>query len=150
MTDKPINLRHKALDFLSRRDYSYLELFEKLKKYTEDTDEIKIILDEMVAQKFLNEERYIESFINSKSKKYGSLKVKYLLSNKVNDSSLVSKIYQEQNIDEKDRAKEIWLKKFAGKYPADQKEKAKQIRFMLNRGFSMDIILNIINKKIED
>ena len=56
MHKKPeLNLRAKALDFLSRRDYSYLELFNKLSKYTDDEIAIRSVLDEMVSKNFLNE-----------------------------------------------------------------------------------------------
>ena len=150
MTEKPINLKHKALDFLSRREYSYLELFNKLRKYSTDETAIKNLLDELQAKKYLSDERYIESFINSKSKKYGSRKIKYLLNSKVKDSALIEQIYASNNTDELAQAKQIWQRKFAGLPAQDHKEKARQIRFMLNRGFSMDIIQKIINVTCEE
>ena len=100
MTDNPINLKAKAIDFLSRRDYSYSELYTKLKKYTDDLDAIKAVVDEMLEKKYLNEERFIENFIQSKSKKYGSLKIKHLLHDKVNNRELVNEFYQQAEIDE--------------------------------------------------
>jgi len=141
---KPVNLRAKALDFLSRRDYSYQELFNKLKKYSDDDNEIITILDEMVSKKFLNEERYIENFIHSKSKKFGSLKIKYLLNNNVKNSELVNQLYAEAQVDELQTASEQLSKKYR-QPPSDNKERAKYIRFLLNRGFSMDIAIQAIN-----
>ncbi|HZW24973.1 MAG TPA: RecX family transcriptional regulator [Gallionella sp.] len=35
-------------------------------------------------------------------------------------------------------AREVWRKKF-GVLPRNQKEKAKQVRFLQSRGFSMDV-----------
>ena len=98
----------------------------------------------MVAKKFLNEERYIESFIASKSQKFGSLKVKYLLQNKVQDQALVSQIYAASQTDELALARQIWQRKF-GQLPLDQKERAKQIRFLLGRGFSLALICRMLN-----
>jgi regulatory protein len=40
---------------------------------------------------------------------------------------------------ELDHAREVWKKKF-GTPPVDAAEKAKQIRFMLSRGFAQEII----------
>ncbi|HRG63424.1 MAG TPA: regulatory protein RecX [Burkholderiales bacterium] len=148
---KPINLYAKALDFLSRRDYSYRELFTKLQKYTDDTEAVKEILTQMVEQKYLNEERYIENYINAKSQKFGAQRIKYQLMNKVADQELVNNIYQQAAIDEFAIAKSIWLRKFHGKQPENTKEKAQQIRFMTARGFSLDTIFDIIKSaKDED
>lgn len=144
MTDKPINLKAKAIDFLSRRDYSYSELYNKLKKYSTDLDAIKSVVDEMVSNKYLNEERFIENFIYSKSKKYGSLKVKHLLQAKVSDQELVNDIYQEAEIDELAVARQIWERKFKGEVITNANDRAKQIRFMLSRGFSLDLILKLL------
>lgn len=144
-----INLRSKALDFLSRRDYSYLELFNKLKRYTDDEIAIKTILDEMVNKRFLNEERYIESFINTKSQKFGSQKIRYLLSAKVNDPDLINQLYNEANIDELRIACEQLKKKFPTP-PKDNKERAKYLRFLLNRGFNYEITNSALRNAYND
>lgn len=144
---KPISLKSKALDFLSRRDYSYRELFQKLLKYSADEDEIKAVLDEMVAKKFLNEERYIENFIHSKSHKYGSRKINYLLQEKCQDRELVSQIYSAQEIDELAVARQIRERRFGGEIPTAPAEKNRQFRFLLNRGFSPEIINKLLNER---
>lgn len=147
---KPINLYAKALDLLSRRDYSYRELFAKLQKYSEDIEAIKVVLEEMVTKKFLNEERYIENYINAKSQKFGAQRIKYQLMNKVADQELINNIYRQANINEFAIAKSIWLRKFHGKQPETAKEKAQQIRFMVTRGFSLDTVLDVIKIAIDD
>jgi len=40
-------------------------------------------------------------------------------------------------------AQEVWLKKF-GTPALDQKEKAKQLRFLQSRGFSMEVIRTVL------
>ena len=64
-------IKSKAIYFLARREYAYKELFSKLKKYSEDLGEIKLVLDDLKRKGFLSEERYIQSYINSKKNKYG-------------------------------------------------------------------------------
>lgn len=147
MADKPINLKAKAIDFLSRRDYSYSELYNKLKKYSTDLDAIKSVVDEMVNHKYLNEERFVENFIYSKSKKYGGLKVKQLLQNKVNNQALINELYQEAEINEFAVARQIWERKFNNEIATTPKDRAKQIRFMLSRGFSLDLIFKLTKLK---
>lgn len=143
MNKPQINIRSKALDFLSRRDYSYQELYQKLTKYSQDHEEIVNVLNEMVQKKFLNETRYIENFISNKSKKYGSLKIKYLLRNKVTDHELVEEIYKETEVDELDIACNLIGKKYRTP-PQDANERAKYIRFLLSRGFSTSIAIKAI------
>lgn len=144
MNDKPVNLKAKAIDFLSRRDYSYSELYNKLKKYSTDLDAIKFVVDEMVSNKYLNEERFIENFIYNKSKKYGSLKVKHLLQTKVSNQELVNDLYQQAEIDELTIARQIWERKFKGEVAISPNDRAKQIRFMISRGFSLDLIFKLL------
>jgi regulatory protein len=40
-------------------------------------------------------------------------------------------------------AREVWKKKF-DTAPQDEKEKAKQVRFLQSRGFSMDAIFKVL------
>jgi regulatory protein len=37
----------------------------------------------------------------------------------------------------------VWQRRF-GAVPQDAKEKAKQMRFLLSRGFSMDVIVKVL------
>ena len=48
-----------------------------------------------------------------------------------------------------DRALGVWKKKFGSK-PVDASEKAKQIRFLMQRGFSGDIIRRVLNREEHD
>lgn len=140
-----INIKAKALDFLSRRDYSYIELYRKLQKYSDDLELIKSILDSLVQSNYINEERFIENFIYSKSKKYGSLKVKHLLQDKVNNKELINELYDLATINELELATAQLKRKFSAA-PQDTKEKAKYFRFLIGRGFSSSIAIKAIEK----
>ena len=138
------NLKGKALYFLSRREYAYQELFTKLKKYSDNENEIRQVLDNLREYGYLSEQRFIQSFINSRSKKHGLLKIKYQLSQKTTESDLVNQIINDNDFDEVALARELFKKKF-GVVATDRQELAKQIRFLQNRGFSYFIIKQVIN-----
>ena len=142
------NLKSKALYFLSRREYAYQELFTKLKKYSDNESEIRQVLDNLCESGYLSEQRFIKSFINSRSKKHGLLKIKYQLSQKTTDSNLVAQIINDTDFDEVALARELFKKKF-GVVATDRAELAKQIRFLQNRGFSYSIIKQVINGGFE-
>ena len=138
------SIKHKALYFLSRREHSYSELLNKLRRYSDDIDLIQQVLDQLKEQKLLSEERYIQSYLSSKANKYGITKLKYELSSKIDDSELINHIITESQIDQYEVAFNIWKKKFNEK-PKTPKEQQQQMRFLLNRGFSFEIIQKVIN-----
>lgn len=149
MNKPQFSLRNKALDLLSRREYSLKELEQRLYKYSDDVDKINEVLQTLVEQNLLSDERYIENFIASKSKKYGSLKLKYLLNSKVSDRELVDEIYKNSTTNELDTAHDLLLRKY-GAPPENQNERAKYLRFLLSRGFSMSMALSAIKALSND
>jgi regulatory protein len=143
MPKQQFSLKNKALDFLSRRDYGYHELYVKLQKYSENLDEIKQILDDLKNKNFLSEERYINSYLRSKQIKYGIRKIRYDLLQKNVDSSLLDEVLAANQTDEYKIAYSLWQRKF-GKLATDNKDRLKQMRFLQSRGFSSYVIAKII------
>ena len=133
---------------MAHRDYAYNELFTKLKPHALNEAELCCVLDELQQKGWLSEERYINSYINSKSKKYGLLKIKYLLYNKSDKHDLVDDLLQNTEINEFEVAYQLWEKKFDGIVftQLDQKQILRGMRFLQNRGFSFDIINKVLAK----
>jgi len=146
MQKQQISLKNKALDFLSRRDYGYYELYVKLQKYTEDLDEIKQVLDDLKNKNFLSEERYINSYLHSKQTKYSIKKIRYDLLQKNVDADVLEEVLANNQVNEYEAAHAIWQRKF-GVIATDSKERLKQMRFLQSRGFSSSIIAKIIKNK---
>jgi regulatory protein len=138
-------IKTKALYFLSRRDYGYYELYLKLQKYSEDLEQIKLVLDELKHKNYLSEERYINSYLRSKNTKYGLDKMRYDLLQKNVDSEILDDILTKYKTDEYKVAYDVWLRKFNGIIAKDNKQRQRQIRFLQSRGFSFAIINKIIN-----
>lgn len=143
MTITKTRLRAKALAFLAKREHSYLELIEKLKPHA-DLNLIKEVLDELKDKNWLSEERYINSYINSKSKKQGLSRIKYELKQKVAETHLVDQALDSLELDEFAIAYQIWQRKFK-QLPQDKKEYMRQFRFLQNRGFSFDTIRRVLS-----
>lgn len=132
------SLKARALDLLARREYSRLELKRRLAPHAESEDEIDSLLAELSERQWQSDERYTEAFIHSKSRSRGRLRLQQELAAKGVDESLVR-----ANLPDRDtelaNALAVLHKKFAAP-PQDFQEKQKQIRFMLYRGFEMDIV----------
>lgn len=85
---EPKSLRARAMDILSRREVSRLELQRKLAPYAEDEDELNQVLAEFAERNWQSDERFTEAFVNSKSRKHGALRLKQALAAKGIDSEM--------------------------------------------------------------
>lgn len=142
-------LKNIALDLLSIREHSSKELYNKLAKRSDDHDEIIAVLEDLQKNKLLSNERFAESFIHSKSKKYGSLKIRHMLREKAVSSEIINDIYDSSEIDEEQVAFEILSRKYKF-IPRDYNEKAKYMRFLLGRGFNSSIAISALQRFINN
>lgn len=143
MTKMQKSLRSRALDLLSRREHSRKELWQKLLPYAEHSDELDVLLDELAENNWQSDERFTESFIHSKSQKYGHFHLQQALLAKGVDREIITQFLPETD-DELEHARDVLLKKFK-QAAQSQSEKQKQIRFLLYRGFKMDTVMTVLN-----
>lgn len=131
-----------ALSYLSRREYGYRELFNKIHQYCADENIISQVLQELVDNDYLSDARYIKGYLARKSSKYGLLKLRYDLVQNVNNVELINEVVVAGDFDEVAQAAQILVKKFGGiaKTAAD---KLKQTKFLTSRGFSFDIVRQV-------
>jgi len=138
-----ISLKARALRYLSAREHSRLELARKLARHAQEGDDLDQLLDWLVSQKFLSDERFAESLVNRRASRYGSSRiVSELQSHGLNDAT-VSTLRVSLVEGENERALEVWQKKFGAK-PGSHEERAKQMRFLQQRGFSHSAIQFVI------
>ncbi|HYG31774.1 MAG TPA: recombination regulator RecX [Methylophilaceae bacterium] len=144
MSSKPtINLRERALGFLSRREYSYKELEQKLRGYAEEQDDVPALLEDFKKRGWLSEERYTEQIVHARKGKFGSLRVAHELREHGVAEELISKAVAEVKTDEVANARAIHRKKYKAP-PANREEWAKQARFLQSRGFGFDVIKQVL------
>ncbi len=139
--------KNSAIYSLAMREHSRLEITNKLKKkdYIEGVD-LEKLLNELEDSNYLNEERFVESFIRYRSGKgQGSIKISNELRQRGINNSMITHAMQEANIDWFQLAKEQREKKFGENKPDEYKEKARQMRFLSRRGFDTDSIMQSIS-----
>ena len=139
-------LKARALRYLSIREYSPKELARKLSSYGDD---LVKLMEWLQKQGFLSEERFAEAFVRKRSARYGSGRVLRELEMHGVDEKTLDEAKGVMSENEFDRALGVWRKKFGSK-PADASEKAKQIRFLMQRGFTGDIIRRVLNREEHD
>ncbi len=99
------------------------------------------LLDWLTANKYLSEARFVESRVNARSRKQGTLRIKMELSR----HGLTLEPEQAAGLRESEfaRAQALWQRKF-GAVAADARDRAKQARFLAARGFAADVVRRIV------
>jgi len=143
MAAPQLSLKARALRFLSLREHSRLELGRKLSKYAEEGDDIEALLDLLEKNNWLSQERFSESLIHRRAARYGNSRiVAELQSHGVNGEAL-QELKSNLADTEIERACDIWQRKF-GTVATDPQERNKQMRFLLQRGFSQRAVMKAL------
>lgn len=143
------SLRQRALEFLSKREYSAVELAQKLKTYASESDDIAALIADFKSRSWLSDARYAEQLVHARQAKFGASRVAHELREKGVSDDLVAEAVAGLQVNEVERASEVWRKKFKAA-PATREEWAKQARFLQSRGFTFDVIKKILNRHAED
>ncbi len=136
-------LRTRALQCLARREYSRAELRARLLPHVRDGDDIEAVLDDLAKRNWLSDERATEQVVSQRRNRFGTLRIAHELRQKGIAENLIEEVLPQLKETELEAAREVWQKKF-GAAPQDAKEKAKQIRFLQSRGFSLDVVLKML------
>lgn len=148
-TRSPIEIR--ALRYLARREYSRRELEQKLSAPGDsgETEKLAEVLDKLEQQGFLSERRMAEQVARTRRSRFGSQRIVHELKTKGIDGHLIDGILPSLKETELEAALNIWRKKYDHP-PGTREERGKQIRFMMNRGFSMETIQQVLAKADEE
>jgi len=143
------SLRQRALEYLSKREYSAAELAQKLKGYAEEADDVAALIEDFKTRGWLSDARYAEQMVHARQAKFGKARVAHELREKGVDDTLIAEAVAGLQDSEVERASEVWRKKFKAA-PTTREEWAKQARFLQSRGFTFEIIKQILNRHAED
>jgi len=131
--------KNSALYLLSRREHSRKELAEKLAKRSESI-RLADVLDELEQAGYLSDVRFTESFVRMRiGQGHGLIRIRFDLQRKGIQSDMLARVLEEMEPDWFELARELYRRKYRTVLDAaDYKEKAKRVRYMSQRGFSMD------------
>ncbi|HJW57453.1 MAG TPA: recombination regulator RecX [Burkholderiaceae bacterium] len=135
MAKPQLSLKARALRYLAIREHSRLELGRKLARYAQEGEDVEALLDTLEAAKFLSQSRFSESLVNRRAKRFGNSRILLELQSHGIDGEALSGIKTSLAEDEIARACAVWRKKFSHA-PIDAADRARQMRFLQQRGFS--------------
>ena len=133
----------RALRLLARRDYTRLELERKLSAYVEDPLELRALLDDFTARGWLSEARAVDQLVNAKRGRFGAARIRQALIERGVSEELKASTLERLKDTELESARAVWARKFKAP-PATPAERAKHVRFLQYRGFSLDIAMRVI------
>ena len=136
-------LKGRVLRLLSQREHSRQELERKLAEHETEPGQLARALDELQAKGFISEARVIESVVHRRASKLGTVRVRQELAAKGLSGEAVDEALAQLRATELERAREVWMRKF-GEPATDPKEKARQIRFLVSRGFATEVVRRVV------
>jgi regulatory protein len=143
-------LRERALRLLARREHSRAELARKLAPHAESSEELEELLGSLTERRLLSDVRYVEMRMNARSARFGNARLAHELQQQGVAGELIEEALASGE-DEVTRAHQVWKRKFGNKQgEPDATERARQIRFLMSRGFSGETIRRVLRGDFEN
>ncbi|WMW81640.1 recombination regulator RecX [Undibacterium cyanobacteriorum] len=131
----PLSLKGRALRYLSMREHSRVELARKLTPYVQEGDDLEEVLNFLERAKYLSNQRFSESLANRRQSRFGNQRIMAELHAHDLSTDDIAEVKERLQETEIERATEVLHKKFPTA-PQDHEAKAKQMKFLMQRGFS--------------
>lgn len=128
---------------LARREYSRAELAQRLAQRGIARDDVEHALDEIAALGLLSDTRYANATVRQKSGAYSKRAIAGSLRASGVESEVASEALAANDVDDDYAMAALWLRRF-GSSPANDREKARQVRFLQSRGFALSAIFKLL------
>jgi regulatory protein len=140
----PRTLRQRAIAWLARRDYARGELAQRLAAAGGSAEEIGPLLDELEQAGYLCDVRFASAVVRQRQGSFAKRAIAQALREKgVNAGAAAEALAALDGIDEIEAARALWQRRF-GTPPRDEREKGRQYRFLVSRGYSASIALRVL------
>jgi regulatory protein len=129
---------------LARREYTQAELSQRLLQRGASRDEVERALAELEQLGYLSDARFANAVVNQKGGRYA----KRAIAHELKEKGVATEVAQAalaalDDADELAEATTLWRRRF-GVAPCDEREKARQVRFLLARGYSTGIAIKVL------
>lgn len=134
---------NQAMKMCSRKEYTSLEIKAKLLEWNVSEDVAVSIVLELTAEKFIDDSRYCQAFVNDKLKfsKWGRIKIAYMLRQKGVAGEIAEEALNAIDADQYETILMAEMVKKSKSIKADRPYtfKGKLIQFATQRGFEYEI-----------
>lgn len=139
------DVRIAAMDLLARREHSQRELCEKLQRRFEP-EVVQSVIAVLISEGLQSDARFGEAYWRQRSGRgYGPLRIRQELRQRGLSDQLIAQSEAECDVNWYELLERTAQRKF-GEAPATElKEKARRQRFLMYRGFSPDMIRDVLD-----
>jgi regulatory protein len=148
MAAPQLSLKGRALRFLSMREHSRLELGRKLARHAQEGDDVDALLDLLEKNNWLSQERFSESLVHRRAARFGNSRILAELQSHGVQGDALKELKSGLLDNETARACEVWRRKF-GVVATDPAARNKQMRFLMQRGFSQRAVHTALKGELE-
>ncbi len=143
------SLKARALRALARREHSRAELERKLAPHAESAEQLQALLDRLVETGLLSNERFAQSVVHRRASTRGIAVIRHeLRAHGLADEAVAAHVASLEK-SEFERARALWSRRF-GAAPESLAERARQLRFLLSRGFSAEVVRRVVRGEAEE
>lgn len=139
----------RALRLLARREHTRRELERKLAPHVPDSAELQALLDDFTARGWLSETRAVDQLVQAKRGRLGPARIRQALLQKGVAAELIEPALRALKDTELEAARSVWARKFKT-LPQTTADRARQVRFLQSRGFSVEIAMRVVRSRNSD
>lgn len=145
------SLRAHALRLLARREHTRAELKARLAAQGADPAEVAELIEEFSRRGWISDTRVLEQIAHARRSRFGSARIRQDLAAKGVPDELIDDAMSELREGDLGAARIVWRKKFSV-VPSNAAERARQLRFLQSRGFSLELAIRVLREaaKSED
>lgn len=149
LAEEKQKIKQRAYRLLRFRNRSIAEMKGRLEKLGYESEIVEEVVKELIEEGILNDHKFAREFINDYTnlKPKGNIFIMNELKKKKVDDRHIQEVLRGRN--EKELIKSIIDKKFSGFNKKDLKKKAKIIRYLLYRGFTLQAIYEVLGEDYE-
>jgi len=140
-----LSLKGRALRYLSQREHSRAELARKLAPHAESDEQLESLLSQLTSEGWLSDVRFAQSLIHRRSQRYGIRRIAAELATHGLEACDQSTALADLDRTEAQRATDCWARRFK-QAPQSSLERSKQQRFLLQRGFTPEVIRLVLQR----
>lgn len=143
----PVSIRATAIRMLARREYGRSELAHRLVMRGAPAADVDGVLDELQQLGLLSDARYAHSLVTQMTGRYAKRAIVHTMKERSVDADAVADVDEALSaIDDVADASALLARRFP-EPPADEREKARQVRFLQSRGYSLSLIFRLIRER---
>lgn len=136
-----------VIKLLAKREYSEKELRQKMSLRAVPQEQIEDVLAWLIAEGLQSDTRFLEAYQQSRvSRGFGPLQIIAGLRERGIAGALIEDHIHVSEAQWKQLAQAACQKKFGNELPENQADRAKQARFLQQRGFTMEHIQSVWKK----